>query len=126
MAHDKDTREIFAILEPLLEGAPVLQKVKLGKVFTELVHYVKLERMGALGWMHGDNCQELEEGNDPRERDSDEVIDKAEKVLCPEEVFIDLSGMGAGEDVPQNSKPKVVGLAEVQMMVENLRKSGQI
>lgn len=74
---EKDREEICKIMSDMLDNPDDSGVYPTSTAYTRLEHYIEMQRIEALGWMHGFCCLSLDNGSDPRIENVPDIIEKA-------------------------------------------------
>lgn len=81
----KDRKQIFKIIEDMLENLDSSGLYPTTDTFSKLEQLMYTVRMEAAGWAWGEACLQLDQGKDPRKYEEDKLVERISKELNPEE-----------------------------------------
>lgn len=77
----EDRATICEIISEMLDNPDENEIYPTTKSYDRLEEYVKSVRTQAVGWAWAEACTQLDNGNDPREYDQSNLIDRSENEL---------------------------------------------
>lgn len=78
---EKDRVIIYDIINEMLEN-PDNGIYDITKALDKLETLAHDRRIEAIGWTHADDCVDLDKGNDPREKELPEMLNRANRDLA--------------------------------------------
>ena len=79
---DKDRKAVFKIVSDMLYNKDVNGIFITETFYDRIEHYIESVRAEAIGWAHADACCDLDNGNDPRLTNIQDILARAQKDLA--------------------------------------------